>query len=59
MKSDEFHKLVRENGWTKLRQKGSHIIYQKGTITYPVPYHPGKEVGKGLEKKMRKDMGLN
>lgn len=24
----------------------------------PVPYHKGKEVGKGLEAKMRKDMKL-
>ncbi|MBR5018366.1 MAG: hypothetical protein IKX53_01870 [Bacteroidales bacterium] len=34
------------------------MIYRKGDITYPVPYHKGKEVGKGLEKKIRKDMKL-
>lgn len=59
MKYDEFHRLVRANGWTKLRQMGtSHIIYKKGSVTYPVPYHGSKEVGSGLEKKIRKDMGL-
>lgn len=59
MKSDELHRLIRANGWIKLRQMGtSHIIYQKGKVTYPVPYHKGKEVGKGLELKIRKDMGL-
>lgn len=59
MKSDELHRLIRANGWVKLRQMGtSHIIYKKGSITYPVPYHGSKEVGTGLEKKIRKDMGL-
>lgn len=59
MKYDEFHRLVRANGWTALRQLGtSHVIYKKGNRTYPVPYHQGREVGKGLERKMRKDMKL-
>jgi predicted RNA binding protein YcfA (HicA-like mRNA interferase family) len=50
MKSDEFIKIVLANGWEKVRQKGSHIIFKKGTRTYPVPYHKGDEIGKGLEK---------
>lgn len=59
MKYDEFHNLVRTNGWQVLRQRGtSHVIYKKGNITYPVPYHKGKEMGKGLERKIRKEMCL-
>ena len=58
MKSDEFHKIVRANEWIAIRQTGSHIIYKKGQRIYPVPYHRGKEIGTGLEKKMIKDMGL-
>lgn len=58
MKADEFIKIVIANGWVKLRQAGSHVIFKKGAKTYPVPYHKGDEIGKGLEKKMRKDMGL-
>ena len=59
MKYDELHRLVRANGWVKIRQLGtSHMIYKKGTITYLVPYHGAKEVGKGLERKIRKDMKL-
>lgn len=58
MKTTEFHKLVRENGWAILRQTGSHIIYKKGSVIYPVPYHGAKELGTGLEKKMIKEMGL-
>ncbi|MBR5100739.1 MAG: type II toxin-antitoxin system HicA family toxin [Bacteroidales bacterium] len=58
MKYDELHILIRSNKWIRIRQTGSHVIYRKGDITYPVPYHKGKEVGKGLEKKIRKDMRL-
>lgn len=59
MKYDELHRLIKSNGWVKLRQMGtSHVIYKKGNRTYPVPYHQGKEVGKGLERKIRKEMGL-
>jgi predicted RNA binding protein YcfA (HicA-like mRNA interferase family) len=58
MKTDEFHRVVRANGWSVVRQTGSHIIYRKGNMTYPVPYHKGKEIGTGLERKMRRDMGL-
>lgn len=31
MKYDEFHDLVKSNGWEKLRQTGSHVIYRKGS----------------------------
>lgn len=58
MKSSEFNRLILRNGWTILRQAGSHVIYQKDGRNYPVPFHGSKEVGTGLEKKIRKEMGL-
>lgn len=58
MKSDELHRLVARNGWTVLRQAGSHMIYRKGARTYPVPHHRGKEVASGLARKIIKEMGL-
>jgi mRNA interferase HicA len=58
MKTTELHRLVKRNGWIEIRQAGSHVIYQKGDITYPVPFHGAKEVGKGLELKIRKEMKL-
>ena len=58
MKSNEFHRLIRKNGWIEVRKTGSHVIYQKGEIICPVPLHGSKEVGKGLELKIRKEMGL-
>jgi predicted RNA binding protein YcfA (HicA-like mRNA interferase family) len=58
MKYEEIHRLARKNGWVVIRQSGSHVIYRKVAKTYPVPYHQGKEIGKGLERKIRKDMHL-
>ena len=58
MKYDEIHRLVRLKGWEVVRKTGSHVIYRKGKRTYPVPYHQGKELGKGLECKIKKEMNL-
>lgn len=59
MKSKELHRLILKNGWRKLRQDGtSHIIYEKEGRTYPAPYHGAKEVGKGMEMKIKREMGL-
>ncbi|MBQ9174322.1 MAG: type II toxin-antitoxin system HicA family toxin [Bacteroidales bacterium] len=59
LKYDELKKLIRDNGWIKIRQMGtSHVIYRKGSRTYPVPYHRGREVGTGLEHMIRKEMEL-
>jgi len=58
MKNDEFHKLVRRNGWVADRQTGSHIVYKKDNRSYPVPYHKGKEVKTGIARKIIKEMGL-
>ncbi len=58
MKYDEMHRLIKQCGWEVVRQSGSHVIYRKGQKTYPVPYHQGKELGKGLERKILKEMHL-
>jgi mRNA interferase HicA len=58
MKSSEFHKLIKRNGWRHLRTAGSHYIYEKQGKTYPVLFHGTKEMGKGIEMKIRKEMGL-
>jgi len=58
MKYDEIHRLIKMKGWEVVRQSGSHVIYRKGTRTNPVPYHQGKELGRGLECKIKKEMHL-
>lgn len=58
MKSSELHKLILSSGWIEIRQTGSHKIYEKNGRRYTAPFHGSKEVGKGLENKIKKEMGL-
>jgi mRNA interferase HicA len=58
MKSSELHRLIKKNGWLHIRTKGSHYIYEKDDKTYPAPFHGAKEVGKGIENKVKKEMRL-
>jgi predicted RNA binding protein YcfA (HicA-like mRNA interferase family) len=58
LKSSELKKLILTNGWCVLRQTGSHVIYEKNGRIYPAPFHGSKEIGKGLERKIKKEMGL-
>lgn len=58
MKSSELHRLILRNRWKHIRTAGSHYIYEKGGKTYPVPYHGAKEIGKGIENKIKKEMDL-
>ncbi|OXA78573.1 Predicted RNA binding protein YcfA, dsRBD-like fold, HicA-like mRNA interferase family [Flavobacterium aquidurense] len=59
MKSKEFIREALRNGWVFVRQgKGSHEIYQKEDKQVVIPNHGSKEIGKGLEQKLRKEMGL-
>ncbi|MCL7986446.1 type II toxin-antitoxin system HicA family toxin [Sphingobacterium sp. lm-10] len=51
MKSSEFHRFLRKNGWNHICTSGSHYIYEKDGRTYPIPYHGSKEIGEGLRKK--------
>ncbi len=60
MKSSELVRLLKKDGWYVVRQTGSHLIMQhlvkKGQIV--CPFHASHEVGKGLERKIKKDAGL-
>ena len=60
MKSSELVRLLKKDGWLAVRQTGNHLIMEhpikKGQIV--CPYHGSHEVGKGLEKKIKKDAGI-
>ncbi|MEP6929120.1 MAG: type II toxin-antitoxin system HicA family toxin [Flavobacterium sp.] len=59
MKSREFIREAILNGWVFLRQgKVSHEIYEKDGKQVVIPNHGAKEIGKGLEHKIRKEMEL-
>ncbi len=56
MKSNELLRLLLKGGWVIKRQSGSHMILEhplkKELVVFP--NHGSKEVGKGLEIKIRK-----
>lgn len=60
MKSSELLRLLKRDGWFVVRQTGSHMVMEhpikRGQIV--CPYHGSHEVGKGLEKKIKKDAGI-
>jgi mRNA interferase HicA len=61
VKSNELIRLLQKNEWFVKSQSGSHMIMahptKKGQIV--CPNHGSQEVGKGLEKKIKKDAVIN
>lgn len=57
---NKLKKLAESNGWRLLRTKGGHSHYGKeGAIKIvTIPEHGNKDVPKGLENKILKDLGL-
>lgn len=49
------------NGWIVISQRGSHLkmAHPNKTNILIVPNHGANEIGKGLEKKLMKDAGIN
>jgi len=59
MKYNEFIRLARRSGWKLARQaKGSHLVWEKDGVRVIIPNHGAKDMPKGLERSLRKDMGL-
>ena len=60
MKSSELLRMLLQDGWYSVVQKGSHVklrhAVKPGIIIFP--NHGNHEVGKGLEKKLLKQAGL-
>ena len=60
MKCSELLRLLKRDGWFVVTQKGSHMKMKhpskEGIIIFP--NHGSQEVGKGLEKKIKKQAGL-
>jgi len=54
MKYSELHRLILRNGWIIIRQTGSHVIYQKAGMHYPVPNHGSDEVKKGWKLRLER-----
>jgi len=61
MKCSQLLRILKRDGWYAISQKGSHVKLKhdikKGIIIFP--NHGSQEMGKGLEKRVLKDAGLN
>lgn len=59
MKYNEFFREIKKKDWWFLRQgKGSHEIWTNGKTVVAIPNHGSKEMPYGIEKNLRKQMGL-
>jgi len=60
MKCSELHRILIQDGWYAVSQKGSHVklrhASKPGVIIFP--NHGNNEVGKGLERKILKQAGI-
>ena len=60
MKCSELLRILKRDGWYPVSQSGSHVKLKhdnkKGVIVFP--NHGSRELGKGLENKIKKDAGL-
>ncbi|HEY4965284.1 MAG TPA: type II toxin-antitoxin system HicA family toxin [Puia sp.] len=60
MKYNQLIRLLKKDGWFVIRQTGSHLIMGHHVKIRRVIClnHGSKEVGKGLEIRIKKDAGL-
>lgn len=60
MKSSELVRLLKKERLVCCKAKGSHMVLEHPIKPGQIicPYHGSHEVGKGLEKKIKKDAGI-
>ena len=56
----EMVKLALANGWIEVRKRGSNHHFKKEGIhsLITIPVHANDDLGRGLERKILKDLGL-
>ena len=59
-KPDEVKKVLEKLGFTSIRQSGSHAVYHHSDGRWTtVPIHKGKDLGKGILRKIIKDAKIS
>lgn len=60
MKCSELYRILTKDGWYAVSQKGWHVKMKHGTKKGIIifPNHGSQEMGKGMEKKIFKDSGI-
>ena len=58
MTSAELKRWLEQHGCSFEAGKGSHLKVRLGNRSTVLPMHGKKEIGKGLEQRIKKDLGL-
>ena len=59
-KPDEVIRALEKLGFSRIRQSGSHAVYHHADGRWTtVPMHRGKDLGRGILRKILKDVGLS
>ncbi|MBN1199585.1 MAG: type II toxin-antitoxin system HicA family toxin [Bacteroidales bacterium] len=56
MSAKEVITILKNNGWEFLRQRGSHILYQRNGMVCPIPNH--RVLARGTLKSIEKIVNL-
>jgi len=59
LKPKQLIKIIKKLGFEKIRQEGSHIFFKHpdGRTTV-IPFHAGKDIGRGLLREILKDLKI-
>ena len=54
-------KILKDNGWKKVRQCGSHVTYKKNGMSsiVTVPNHKGRSISIGVVRDIEKKTGID
>lgn len=59
-KPDEVKRVLEKSGFSCIRQSGSHAVYHHADGRWTtVPVHKGKDLGKGILRKILKDAKIS
>ena len=59
-KPDEVTRILEGLGFTRIRQSGSHAVYHHADGRWiTVPIHKGRDLGKGILRKILKDAKIS
>jgi len=59
-KPDEVTQILKRLGFTRIRQSGSHAVYHHTDGRWTtVPIHRGRDLGKGILRKILKDAKIS
>jgi len=60
MKNSELYRILKQDGWYEVSQRGSHVKMKHPTKSGIIifPKHGNNEVGKGLEQSLLKHAGI-